>query len=185
MSKIGYAYATKDREYLTKELEALGKFGCDQIAIETDIEGETTHPHKELDAIMEKISEGDEIIVYELLCIGKSVIQLADFFKELEAKGAKLSILHKEESIANIDDATYIEMIKQMAKMEKAIIRERTSRGLEEARRHGRIGGRPRISEETVARIKFLYHNNKYTLRQISEECGISLGTAYKYIQEK
>lgn len=185
MSKIGYAYTTEDREYLTKELEGLGIYGCDQIAIETDSEGSATHPHKELDMIMEKLGENDSLIVYELLCLGKSVIQLADFVKELEDKGATLVIIHKEGKLADLDDATYIAFIKKMAEMEKMIIRERTSRGLEEARRHGRVGGRPKISEETVARIRFLYEHNKYTLRQIAEECDISLGTAYKYIQEK
>ncbi len=184
MSIIGYAYTTKDRGYLTKELESLGVFGCDEIAIETDAEQAATHPHKELDSLLEKINEGDKIVVYELVCLGKSVIQLADFISALEEKGAELLVINKDVEEQGIDEKTYISMIKKLANMEKHIIRERTSRGLEEARRHGRIGGRPKISEETVARIKFLYHNNKYTLRQIAEECDISLGTAYKYIQE-
>ena len=33
--------------------------------------------------------------------------------------------------------------------------------------------------------FNIIYHKNKYTLRQIAEECNISLGTAYKYTQEK
>lgn len=51
------------------------------------------------------------------------------------------------------------------------------------ARRRGKIGGIPKISKETVERIKILYNDRSYTLREIAEECDVSLGTAYKYVQ--
>lgn len=185
MTIVGYAYTTEDKGYLSSQLEKLGKHGCDKIVLETDGLKTVTHPHVELEAAIETMEAGDKLVIFELVCLGKSIIQLAEFITELDEKGIDLIVLEKEADLASIDDATYTAMIKNMAQMEKAIIRERTSRGLEEARRNGRIGGRPRISEETVERIQFLYHNNKYTLRQIAEECNISLGTAYKYTQER
>lgn len=185
MSIIGYAYTTADRGYLSAQLEGLGKHGCDRIALETDVQNVVGHPHQELDVVISEMEAGDTLVVYELVCFGKSIIQLADFITELDEKGINLLVLEKDPELEGVEHATYAAMIKSMAKMEKFIIRERTSRGLEEARRNGRIGGRPRISEETIQRIQFLYNNNKYTLRQIAEECNISLGTAYKYTQER
>jgi AcrR family transcriptional regulator len=41
------------------------------------------------------------------------------------------------------------------------------------------------VSEETIERIRFLYKFRSYTLREIAEECNVSLGTAYKYVQEE
>ncbi|MBP1043776.1 recombinase family protein [Vagococcus sp. BWB3-3] len=184
MTTIGYAYKSEDQGYLSSQLESLGKYGCDRIVLETDDQAKTTHPHVELEATLETMEAGDQLIIFELVCLGKSVIQLADFIAELDEKGVELIVLEKDEALKGLDNKVFTAMITNMAKMEKAIIRERTSRGLEEARRNGRIGGRPRISEETVERVQFLYHNNKYTLRQIAEECNISLGTAYKYTQE-
>lgn len=72
----------------------------------------------------------------------------------------------------------------KIAEMEKSVIRERTTKGLKEARLKGRVGGRPRISPETIEKIKSLYNHKRYTLRQIAQECNISLGTAYKYVQQ-
>ncbi|WP_314061432.1 recombinase family protein [uncultured Vagococcus sp.] len=185
METIGYAHTSEDKGYLSSQLESLGKYGCDRIVLETDGQQQVAHPHVELEAAVEELSSGDKLIVFELICLGKSIIQLADFIAELTEKGIELIVLEKDEALKELDDSIFTAMITSMAQMEKAIIRERTSRGLEEARRNGRIGGRPRISEETVERILFLYNNNKYTLRQIAEECNISLGTAYKYTQEK
>ncbi|CAM3255414.1 recombinase family protein [Vagococcus sp. PNs007] len=185
MSIIGYAYTTKDKEYLSSQLEALGKYSCDRIVLETDTYSETSHPHVELENALEEMQAGDKLIVFEMLCLGKSIIQLSDFIAELNEKGVQLINLKKPEELAHLDDVTYTAMIEKMAKMEKEIIRERTSRGLEVARKNGRIGGRPRISPETIEKIQSLYNNNKYTLRQIAEECDISLGTAYKYTQER
>lgn len=185
MELIGYAYTTEDKGYLSSQLEGLGKYGCDRIVLETDGQQNVAHPHIELEQAVESMTAGDKLIVFELVCLGKSIIQLADFIAILEEKGIELIVLEKDETLKDLNDSVFTKMVTNMAQMEKAIIRERTSRGLEEARRNGRIGGRPRISEETVERIRFLYHNNKYTLRQIAEECNISLGTAYKYTQEK
>lgn len=185
MSIVGYAYTSADKGYLSSQLEGLGKYGCDRIVLETDAANTASHPHDELEAALETMEAGDTLVIFELVCFGKSIIQLAEFIAELEERGIKLLVLEKEEGLENLDTEMYTEMIKSMAQMEKLIIRQRTSRGLEEARRNGRIGGRPRISDETVERIQFLYNNNKYTLRQIAEECNISLGTAYKYTQER
>ena len=185
MSIVGYAYTTADKSYLSSQLEGLGKYGCDRIVLETDIQNSVAHPHTELEAAIEGMTAGDTLVVYELVCFGKSIIQLADFIAQLEEKEIELLVLEKDSTLATLEGNIYTDMIKVMAQMEKTIIRERTSRGLEEARRNGRIGGRPRISEETIKRIQFLYNNNKYTLRQIAEECNISLGTAYKYTQER
>lgn len=185
MEIIGYAYTSEDKGYLSSQLEGLGKYGCDRIVLETDGQQNVAHPHVELEKAVEEMSSGDQLIVFELVCLGKSIIQLADFIATLVEKGIELIVLEKDEALAGLDNAVFTSMITSLAQMEKAIIRQRTSRGLEEARRNGRIGGRPRISEETIERIQFLYNNNKYTLRQIAEECNISLGTAYKYTQER
>ncbi|QIL46346.1 recombinase family protein [Vagococcus coleopterorum] len=185
MSTIGYAYTTKDKTYLSAQLEALGKNECDRIVLETDSFEQTSHPHVELEAAVAEMTKGDTLVVFELICLGKSIIQLADFISSLNDKGIKLVILSKPAELAHVDSSTYSLMVGKMAKMEKEIIRERTSRGLEVARQNGRIGGRPRISQETIEKIQTLYSDNKYTLRQIAEECDISLGTAYKYTQAR
>lgn len=66
--------------------------------------------------------------------------------------------------------------------MECALIKERTLVGLHKARENGKVGGRPKIDGRTVRKIRALYYENKETIQFISNKCGVSVGTCYKYI---
>ena len=142
MEKIGYVFSSLDDTYIKEQIEAIKHFGVKKIILdEEEFNG---------------LRRGDELIVYELKSLGKSITQLATFFN----------------------------LVDELAEMESFIISERTTKGIQNARRSGRVGGRPKISEEKIEEIRYLYHNQSYTLRKIAEECNVSLGTAYKYIQE-
>lgn len=59
-------------------------------------------------------------------------------------------------------------------------IKKRTIAGLKEARRKGKIGGRPSVSIEVIQKILLLHHNG-VSYQEIAEECSVSLATVYKY----
>ena len=177
MKTIGYVYASSEENYVKEQIEGLKSVNIESVTVEEEVNEGITQNDDVLKEIVATLNSGDELVVYELRCLGKSIIQLAEFLAELKEKGIQLVVVKK--------GAAYVEMILKIAEMEKMIIRERTTKGLQEARRKGRVGGRPKISEETIEQIRFLYNNNRYTLRQIAEECNISLGTAYKYVQER
>ena len=185
MKTIGYVYASSEENYVKEQIEGLKSVNIESVTVEEEVIEGITQNDDVLKEIVATLNSGDELVVYELRCLGKSIIQLAEFLAELKEKGIQLVVVKKGAAYSDIDDAPYVEMILKIAEMEKMIIRERTTKGLQEARRKGRVGGRPKISEETIEQIRFLYNNNRYTLRQIAEECNISLGTAYKYVQER
>lgn len=185
MKQIGYVYASSEDNYMKEQIDGLNEASVKTVSVEKEKSGEVVQNDTTLTSVVETLESGDELVVYELRCLGKSIIQLAEFLTELKGKGAQLVVLKKGSAYSAIDDSAYVEMVLRIAEMEKSIIRERTTKGLQEARRKGRVGGRPKISQETIDQIRFLYNNNRYTLRQIAEECNISLGTAYKYVQEK
>ncbi|MGY3767135.1 recombinase family protein [Vagococcus vulneris] len=184
MKKIGYVNKNGNSSYEKQQMVALEEFGVQNLTVpmtsDTAVQADIV-----LEDIVSSLMEDDELVVYELRSIGKSIIQLADFLEYLKRRGIKLVVLNKGAVYENVSDNNYLEMILQIAEMEKSIIRERTTKGLQEARKNGRVGGRPKISQETIDQIRYLYNNNRYTLRQIAEECNISLGTAYKYVQER
>jgi DNA invertase Pin-like site-specific DNA recombinase len=176
MKTIGYVYASSEESYVKEQIEGLKSVNIETVTVEEELNEGISQA---------TLNSGDELVVYELRCLGKSIIQLAEFLAELKEKNIQLVVVKKGAAYSDIADGPYVEMILKIAEMEKMIIRERTTKGLQEARRKGRVGGRPKISEETIEQIRFLYNNNRYTLRQIAEECNISLGTAYKYVQER
>ena len=185
MKTIGYVYASSEENYVKEQIEGLKSVNIETVTVEEEMNEGISQNDDVLKEIVATLGSGDELVVYELRCLGKSIIQLAEFLAELKEKNIQFVVVKKGAAYSDIDDAPYVEMILKIAEMEKMIIRERTTKGLQEARRKGRVGGRPKISEETIEQIRFLYKNNLYTLRQIAEECNISLGTAYKYVQER
>ncbi|MGO2082524.1 recombinase family protein [Vagococcus sp.] len=181
MKKIGYIYASSNQEYVTEQIASLKELEV----INLPKDSSDLKIDMNLKQVVNSLEAGDQLVIHELRCLGKSIIQLADFLQDLKERGIKLIVKEKGTAYQTIDDDVYLEMILKIAEMEKTIIRERTTKGLQEARKNGRVGGRPKISKETIEQIRHLYNNNRYTLRQIAEECNISLGTAYKYVQER
>lgn len=80
--------------------------------------------------------------------------------------------------------SSYLDVLYDLAKKEKEVISWRTRIGLEKAQINGIVVGRPTIDKQTIKRIQKLYFTQRKTLREISVECGISLGTVHKYAKQ-
>ncbi|MGL5685513.1 MAG: hypothetical protein ACRCXQ_06960, partial [Vagococcus fluvialis] len=77
MEKIGYVFSSLDDTYIKEQIEAIKNFGVKKIILdEEEFNG---------------LRRGDELIVYELKSLGKSITQLATFFNFLEKKEIKLT----------------------------------------------------------------------------------------------
>ncbi|MDR4197052.1 hypothetical protein FO504_31195, partial [Bacillus cereus] len=73
----------------------------------------------------------------------------------------------------------YFQLMEGLAIMECSLIKERTLVGLDEARKKGKIGGRPKIDPKTIKKIRRIYYEKKETIQLISTKCGVSVGTCY------
>jgi len=78
-----------------------------------------------------------------------------------------------------------ISLLASIAKMEREKMRERTLAGLARARKSGRVGGRPKASENytLVAAVAKLRAGGK-SIRVIANELGVAPGTVLKLIKE-
>ena len=183
MRKVGYVYGFCDKGYIEEQFDALEELSLDTICYEKEGTQKITQNDEILEEVVAVLKPGDEIVIYELRCLGKAIIQLGDFLKKLQEKGIVLVVINKGRSLQELSDEMLTNLIISISFSEKEIISDRTTRGLELARRKGRVGGRPKISKETINKIHELYHKQSLTLREISEQCDISIGTAYKYAQ--
>lgn len=178
MRTIGYVNGAITDTETQKQLAALSKHKVELIITE-----ETYNKTSEaLEEIITVLTPGDKIIVEKIIYLSKSINQLSEFLQIIKEKEIELVVIDKGKCFSKIDDELYMDILLQIAQDEKKVIKERTKQGILEAKRQGRVGGRPKISEEKIKRIRYLYHNQSYTLREIAEDCDVSLGTAYKYI---
>ena len=78
----------------------------------------------------------------------------------------------------------FIKVFKMLSETENILLKERTTNGLEAAKKRGRYGGRSQISEVKRNYIKQLYASRMYTPSEISKMVGISRTTIYKILKK-
>ncbi|MFR4954803.1 MAG: recombinase family protein, partial [Enterococcus gallinarum] len=114
---------------------------------------------------------------------GKTTRQLTELTDLLRKRNLHLVSLAENIDTREPMGAIYFNLMEGLAAMEQALIKERTLVGLNNARKNGKIGGRPKIDPKTIKKIRQLYYDKKETIQFISTKCGVSVGTCYKYIK--
>ena len=95
-------------------------------------------------------------------------------------------ILYKSYSEQYLDSSgifkdVIISILATLAKQEQIRLSERVKAGLDKAKSKGRIGGRPKISQEVINRIQELNHQG-LSMRKIGKEMKIHHGTVAQYL---
>lgn len=149
MKIIGYARTTINDVDLTTQVEQLSDFGCQEIFHETyEVEqNDATAVH--LESVIADMQQGDALVVCQLHRLGKSTRQLTELTQLFKDRG--LHLISIDEGIDTREmGKIYFQLMENLANMECALIKERTLVGLDEARKKGKIGGRPKIDAKTI-----------------------------------
>ena len=162
---------------LTKELyKEFVAHGATTLVIETE-EVNESDGQTILDALINGLSEGDQLIIYNVSNLKKTLFELAIFFKILIDRDVELVILNKDELFNTMTDTEFFEFIIDLCEENKRVVQEKTKI----AERKNRQVGRPRVSDETIEKIRYLRTQKNYTLQDTAKICDVSLGTVYKY----
>lgn len=181
MSKFGYVRTSiTDNDYNTQNCQ-LTDYGCDRLFYDTYEALEET-AQTELDTVVAQMAAGDTLVITDLSRLGRSTRQLTDLTNLLQMRNIHLVSLAENIDTREAMGAVYFTLMESLAQMESILIKERTLVGLNNARKKGKIGGRPKIDPKTVKKIRQLYFDKKETIQYISTKCGVSVGTCYKYI---
>ena len=185
--KIGYARVSTEDQKLDLQLDALDKFGCDKI-FQEKVSGVSKN-RKEFENMLQHLRAGDTVVVWKLDRLGRSVKQLIDLMDLWLKEGISF---HSISDGLTINDSAMSRMfytiIAAFAQLERDLISERTKAGLAEARKKGRIGGRPKgMSDEArklAERIYKLHRLDEMSVREIMDVVGVkSTSTFYKYLR--
>lgn len=149
MKIIGYARTTINDVDLTTQVDQLSDFGCQEIFHETyEVEqNDSTAVH--LESVIADMQQGDALVICQLHRLGKSTRQLTELTQLFKDRG--LHLISLDEGIDTREmGKIYFQLMENLANMECALIKERTLVGLDEARKKGKIGGRPKIDAKTI-----------------------------------
>lgn len=181
--KIGYARVSTIDQNLDLQIEALEKGGCEKIYQEK-ISG-TTKNRPELDKMIEQFREGDELYVWRLDRLGRSLKNIIDLVLSLSDRGIIIKGITDGVDTSTMNGRLFLNIMASLSEYERELIRERTNAGLQSARARGRLGGRPKgYTKETISKLLLLRNIYKDVTKrpeEIYKPLGITRATFYRY----
>ncbi|MBP1040232.1 recombinase family protein [Vagococcus sp. BWB3-3] len=167
----GFPYSETDqiRQVMTRDCEELF------------FEGGTLLEVQQLEALLTRLETGDQVIVASLQVFGQNMQHLTPIITEFKSK--QIQLVSLQDQLDTRRDSFFYPLFEVLSVMDSECKSERIKQQIVLARDEGKVIGRPAIDETTIDRIYQLYHEYKWSMRRIATECGVSLGSVFKYTQ--
>lgn len=137
-----------------------------------------------LDAL-EHVRPGDFLTVQEIDRLGRNMLEgllvLADLFE----RGVAVKVLDGIAAGEHREESLILHLAMALAEDRRKDIVRKTRDGLESARRHGRVGGRPTVVDDTKRRVIIASRTAGESFREIAAAVGVSVGVVHRVVQER
>ncbi len=175
---FGYARVSTEAQNLDRQLDALKRYGVDIIYNEKMTGTKKDRP--ELTKLLDRITEGDTVVVESLSRLGRSTKDLIELTELFHSKGVHLVSLKESIDTSTSTGKLLFTLMSAIAQFERDVIADRTREGLNAARARGRKGGRPKINSDAVKKAIKLYNTGEYSIKEIEELTGVKKSTLYR-----
>lgn len=145
--KVGYARVSTKEQDLSLQIDALSKFDCDKVF--TD-KVSSVKQRQGLQDALGYLRQGDTLVVWKLDRLCRSLPDLIKISEQIKEKGAELISITESIDTSTPAGRLYFNILGALGQMERELIQERVKAGLTSARKRGRIGGKPRVSQEKL-----------------------------------
>ena len=168
-----------DRQRITLERYAKeNNFKYDDM-VEERVSGKVKAKDREkYSGLKESLNKGDTLVITDIDRIGRNADDIIAELKDLKEKGIRvvaLDVPYMNEWEKVNDDSMYgmirdifITLKAHMAQQEREKISERVKQGLEYAKSQGRVGGRPKVTLESLPK-KFPKYYNQWKNKDIKK----------------
>ena len=173
--RLGYARVSTGSQDVELQLQALTAAGVERVFTETASGGRWDRP--ELHRLVDQLRPGDELVVWKLDRLSRSLRDLLLLIEQVEKRGATFRSL--TEAIETVSPAgrMLVQMLGAVAEFERSILKERTRAGLDVARAAGRVGGRrPSLRPEQRTSAIEMVATGK-TAAEVARIFGVHRGT--------
>lgn len=136
----------------------------------------------QLDAALDFIRAGDTFVCTKIDRLARSVVDLCNIVKRIEAKGAALRIL-----AINLDTATptgklMLNVLGSVAEFERSVMLERQREGIAKAKGEGRYKGRKPTARAKASQVRELAGKG-LTREAIAAELKIGVASVYRVLR--
>lgn len=177
---VGYARVSTLDQNPNLQIDALRSAGCERIFTEKASGAQRDRP--ELLAALDYLRTGDTLIVWKLDRLARSMRQLIETVEQLQTRAIGLRSLTESIDTTTAGGRLVFHLFGALAEFERAVIRERTSAGLQAARKRGKVGGRPRsFGPKEIAAARALLADPTIRVEDVAAHLKVSPATLYRY----
>jgi DNA invertase Pin-like site-specific DNA recombinase len=178
---IGYARVSTEDQKLDLQTDALAREGVPSSRIYSDkASGGPGVNRPGFAAAMKACREGDKLVVWKLDRLGRSLMEVLEVLKRLEAKGVGLIVITDKIDTSTAMGRFVLHILAALSEMERGLIVERTKAGLAAAKARGRVGGRRRTvtAEQEAEAIRLLRADTP--IPEVAKAIGVSKSLIYQ-----
>ena len=143
---IGYARVSTDDQRLDSQTDALSAAGTEKIF--ADKIGGSKRVRPELNKMLDQLRDGEVVIVTKYDRLARSLKDLLEIVEATRERGAGFRSLAEDIDTTTSTGRLVFHVFASIAQFERERISERTREGLASARKRGRVGGRPSLSQQ-------------------------------------
>jgi DNA invertase Pin-like site-specific DNA recombinase len=179
---IGYARVSTDDQTNAAQLAELKKAGCKRI-FEEKISGRN-EDRPELTRCLDRLDEGDTLVVWRLDRLGRSLADLSEIVNTLQQRKVTFVSLKEQFDTSHAAGRLIFHVFASLAEFERELIRERTMAGLSAAKARGRLGGRrPKLAKDQMNKIRSLWDSNQYSKHELGTMFSVSKPTIDRIVR--
>jgi DNA invertase Pin-like site-specific DNA recombinase len=159
-------------------MDALKAAGCDKFF--TDQASGSKIDREGLADALNYARNGDQLVVWRLDRLGRSLRHLIDVINDLDKRGVAFRSLTEAIDTSTPGGRLIFHVFGALAEFERAIIKERVNAGLVAARSRGRVGGRPTVVDASKAAAIKSMSGQQMAVGEICKSLGISRSTYFR-----
>jgi DNA invertase Pin-like site-specific DNA recombinase len=181
MARIGYARVSTIDQHPQLQAAALADAGCDRVFTDHGVSGaKASRP--ELDACLAYLRSGDELVVWKLDRLGRSVSHLVQVVGQLGERHIGFVSVTEGFDTTTAAGRLLFHILAALAEMERELIRERTLAGLARARSEGRLGGRHTVMTPQRIEVAAALLREGRPVSEIAKVLGVGRATLYRVL---
>lgn len=181
---IGYARVSTDDQRLNLQDDALRAAGCRKVYMEKE-SGRAGTKRPELEAVLAYLRPNDQLVVWKIDRLGRSLREMLETAHMLQERGIKLRSLTEQVDTETSTGRMMFGFLGTIAEYFLDLNRERTMAGLKAAAARGRKGGRPRkLSEADLAAGHAMLAAGTISVAEIAQRLGVGRTAFYGYFPQ-
>ena len=176
---LGYARVSSDGQKLDLQTDALTAADCTRLFTDTASGALAERPS--LTHALDVARPGGTLVIWRLDRLGRSLSNLIELVRSLDARGVGLRSLHEGIDTTTATGRLVFHVFGALAEFERDLNRERSEAGREAMRARGRTGGRkPSLTEKQKGAARAMLQQADTTVSEVAEAFGVSRATLYR-----